>query len=250
MATRGKRASERSEGASRPALSPPPFLRSSSACPSSRIGVSGLQQLGVHPDALDGLRPRGSVDRFPVVGATWPARPVTASRMSACRAACCQRGAALRRVQGSGGQTSHSPPRQKMYQVEVDVAARAAGGPGLVTATVCSWCLFGGRSLAAQSPRASRGLTAGGAGASAEADVRQQSRSRLGVDGGPGSLAPPPGRWVSAKCARAGAVRSELLTFGHLRSPNDHGRISKISVFAGVHNKRESSNWTISPNWS
>ena len=60
VATRGKRASERSERASRPALSPPPFCRSSSACPSSRVCVSsstlplpaGVLDLGAAPPAL------------------------------------------------------------------------------------------------------------------------------------------------------------------------------------------------------
>jgi len=78
------------------------------ALPPILLGVSQLQDRRLRSpaapwcpccNALDGLRPWDSVDRFPVVGATWPARPITASRMSSCRAACCQRGAALRRVQ-------------------------------------------------------------------------------------------------------------------------------------------------------
>jgi len=39
------------------------------------------------------------------------------------------------------------------------------------------------------------------------------------VDGGPENLAPPPGRRVSARCARAGAVLSELLIFAICTRP-------------------------------
>ena len=47
------------------------------------------------------------------------------------------------------------------------------------------------------------------------------------MDGGPGDLTPQPRRWVSSRCARAGAVRSEPQIFGDLHSINVHHRFSK-----------------------
>jgi len=49
------------------------------------------------------------------------------------------------------------------------------------------------------------------------------------VDGGPENLAPPPGRRVSARCARAGAVLSELLPQTPLGARTRKAKSSKTS---------------------